>query len=92
MKRMRSRFRLISLLLACIFLLTAVVCTGSVLKQAGIALPVVQQVLPVAESPAPEVSPPDEKVVTTPPEAAEDEKLPEEATIQPDSEYNLFGL
>ena len=92
MKRMRSRFRLISLLLACIFLLTAVVCTGSVLKQAGISLPVVHQVLPVPESPAPEASLPDEKVVTSPPETAEDENLPEETTNQPNSEYNLFGL
>ena len=36
MKLMRSRFRLISLLLTCVFLLTALVCTVTALKQAGV--------------------------------------------------------
>ena len=32
MKQMRSRFRLLTLLLACAFLLAVVLCTGHVLK------------------------------------------------------------
>ena len=56
MKLMRSRFRLIALLLACVFLLTAVVCTASVLKQTGVTVSAVQQILPASESPS-ETSP-----------------------------------
>ena len=51
MKLMRSRFRLIALLLACVFLLTAVVCAASVLKQAGVTLPSGQQALSASEQP-----------------------------------------
>ena len=92
MKLMRSRFRLISLLLTCVFLLTAVICTVAVLKQAGVSVPAVQQVLTESESSSPEPSPPDGKMTPEPPEVAEDENIPEETTIQPDSEYNIFGL
>ena len=52
MKLMRSRFRLIALLLACVFLLTAVICTASVLKQTGVTVPAVQQILPASGSPS----------------------------------------
>ena len=38
MKQMRSRFRLITLLLVCAFLLTLALCAGSALKTAGITL------------------------------------------------------
>ena len=38
MKQLRSRFRLISLLLVCAFLLTLAFCTGTALKTAGITL------------------------------------------------------
>ncbi len=38
MKKMRSRFRLLTLLLACAFLVTLAVCAGTTLKAAGITL------------------------------------------------------
>ena len=38
MKQMRSRFRLLTLLMACAFLLTLAVCTGNALKTAGVSL------------------------------------------------------
>ena len=38
MKQMRSRFRLITLLLVCAFLLVLAVCSGTALKAAGITL------------------------------------------------------
>ena len=88
MKLMRSRFRLITLLLTCAFLLGAVVCAAAALKQAGVTLPSVGQVLPASESPSPSVSPSEEAT----PESTPEGKLPEEFTIQPDSEYNIFGL
>ena len=91
MKIMRSRFRLISLLLTCVFLLTAVVCAVTALKQAGVALPSVQQVLQASDSPPPEASPSAEES-TPAPDPSGDENDSEEATIQPDSEYNIFGL
>jgi len=59
MKQMRSRFRLITLLLVCGFLLTLVVCAGSVLRTAGISLPSLSS-LPfagVSASPDPASSP-----------------------------------
>lgn len=92
MKLMRSRFRLISLLLACVFLLTAVVCTVSALKQAGIALPSAQQLLPPTVSPSPEVSPAEEEPTPAPTDSTTDEILPETTDIQLDSEYNIYGL
>lgn len=92
MKLMRSRFRLISLLLTCIFLLTAVICTVSVLKQAGITLPSVQKLIPSSVSPSPEASPAEEEPSPAPTDSATDEILPEETDIQQDSEYNIYGL
>ena len=92
MKLMRSRFRLIALLLACVFLLTAVVCTASVLKQAGVTVPAVQQILPASESPSPEASPAGEETNPEPSVTPENENASEETDIQPDSEYNIFGL
>jgi hypothetical protein len=92
MKLMRSRFRMISLLLACIFLLTAVLCTVSALKQAGIPLPSAQKLLPSSVSPAPETSPAEEELTPVPTDSATDEILPEATDIQPDSEYNIYGL
>lgn len=38
MKQMRSRFRLITLLLVCAFFLALVLCTGSALKEANISI------------------------------------------------------
>ena len=91
MKLMRSRFRLIALLLACVFLLTAVVCTASVLKQTGVTVSAVQQILPASESPS-ETSPVREETTPEPSETPDDENASEETDIQPDSEYNIFGL
>ena len=86
MKLMRSRFRLISLLLTCVFILTAVVCTVSALKQAGIALPSAQQLLPTSVSPA------GEEPTPAPTDSATDEILQETTDIQLNSEYNIYGL
>ena len=91
MKLMRSRFRLIALLLACVVLLTAVVCTASVLKQTGVTVSAVQQILPASESPF-ETSPAREETTPEPSETPDDENASEETDIQPDSEYNTFGL
>lgn len=91
MKLMRSRFRLITLLLACVFLLTAVVCTASVLKQTGVTVPAVQQILPASESPS-ETSPAREETAPEPSGNPDNENNSEETDIQPDSEYNIFGL
>ena len=91
MKLMRSRFRLIALLLACVFLLTAVVCTASVLKHTGVTVSAVQQILPASESPS-ETSPTREETTPEPSETPDDENASEETDIQPDSEYNTFGL
>ena len=38
MKQMRSRFRLLTLLLVCAFFLVFVVCAGNVLRIAGVSL------------------------------------------------------
>lgn len=92
MKLLRSRFRLISLLLACVFLLTAVACAAAALRQAGITLPAVQKVLPQSVFPSPESSPAEEQDTPLPEETPAGENIPEETTIQPDSEYNIFGL
>ena len=91
MKIMRSRFRLISLLLTCVFLLTAVICAVTALKQAGVALPSVQQTLKGSSLPSPESSLSLEEA-TPAPDPSGDENVSEETTIQPDSEYNIFGL
>ena len=96
MKLMRSRFRLISLLLTCILVLTVAVCAVSVLKEGGFTLPAPQQVLSSSPLPSPEASPetsPEASADTpAPPGTAGDENVPEETDIRPDSEYNIFGL
>ena len=92
MKLMRSRFRLIALLLACVILLTAAVCTASVLKQAGVTVPAVHQVLPVSGSPSPEASPADAETTPAPSQDAPDETGTPGTDNTPVSEYNLFGL
>ena len=94
MKQMRSRFRLLSLLLVCAFLLVFVLCTGNVLKTAGISLDSLSSLIPqagVSVSPdaavTPESVPPDEPVRTSPGETV----FPENDNT-PDPEYNTFGL
>lgn len=92
MKLMRSRFRLISLLLTCVFLLTAVICAVSALKQAGITLPSAQKLIPSSVSPSPEASPAEEKSSPAPTDSATGGIFPEETDIPSDSEYNIYGL
>ena len=92
MKLMRSRFRLISLLLACVFILTAVLCAASVMKQSGVSLPSVQKVLPASGSPPPEASPADAAETPVPPEPSPDADETPGTDNSPVSEYNLFGL
>ena len=99
MKQMRSRFRLITLLLVCAFVLTLAVCAGGVLKASGITLASLPK-LPViggTPSPSPSVSPggtPAESPEPAPSPSVE----PSDGTalpgtdISPDPEYNVFGL
>ena len=59
MKQMRSRFRLITLLLVCAFLLTLSLCVGNALKTAGISVSSIsiQSITGVTTSPEASVSP-----------------------------------
>lgn len=94
MKQMRSRFRFLTLLLICGFLLTLALCTANLLKTAGIPLP---------RLPSPGVSPAPSPVATeagetgVPASPGPEETLPPE-TVSPgtdnltQTEYNLFGL
>ena len=101
MKQLRSRFRLISLLLVCAFLLTVGVCAGSALKAAGISLSSLP-VLPVIgsfPSPDPSVSPegspessPGELPTPAAPEASPAESVLPGTDISPEPEYNIYGL
>lgn len=97
MKQMRSRFRLITLLLVCAFVLTLAVCAGSVLKASGITLASLPRlpVIGATPSPGPSVSPdasPDNEPTPAPSEALSDETMLPGTDISPDPEYNIFGL
>lgn len=97
MKQLRSRFRLISLLLVCAFLLTLAFCTGTALKTAGITLSSLPALpgIGAAGSPEPSVSAdtsPGESPTPAPSEAApEDSALPD-TDISPEPDYNVYGL
>ena len=96
MKQMRSRFRLITLLLVCGFLLALAVCTGSTLKAAGVSLSSLSS-LPVISgtSPGPSVSPsssPAEETTPAPSETPSGSPIPPATDIFADPEYNIFGL
>ena len=97
MKQMRSRFRLITLLLVCAFLLTMAVCTGSALKSAGITLASLAS-LPgslVSVSPAPEGTAgglPGTESTPAPSESVSPETALPGTDNSPDPEYNTFGL
>ena len=97
MKQMRSRFRLIALLLICAFLLTLLLCSVTVLKTAGITLPSVSSLSlsGVSASPEPSVSGDTPSVRVTLP--SNSETLPAATDLpgtdnSPDPEYNVFGL
>lgn len=99
MKQMRSRFRLLTLLLVCAFLVTLAVCTGTALKTAGVTLSSLLPASPVQGTAAPAASvSPD---IFPDPEAspAEGSDVPglfrdlfEGTDNTPDPEYNVFGL
>ena len=98
MKQMRSRFRLITLLLVCAFLLVLAVCTGTALKTAGITLDSLASSLPAigaTPSPDPSVSPdesPDAGFTPAPSVLPALESGFPETDNTPDPEYNVFGL
>ena len=100
MKQMRSRFRLLTLLLACAFLLAVVLCTGHVLKTSGISLSSLSLPLPgVSASPGPPGSPdPSLSPESTPdPSELPAETFPADPALPgtdnpPEVEYNVTGL
>ena len=94
MKLTRSRFRLVSLLTACLFFLTAVLCAVSALRRAGVTLPSPGVITAPAPSPAPAGSPPlhaetqEDPVPSVLPESS----VNPEMTTPAEQEYNLYGL
>ena len=96
MKQMRSRFRLLTLLIVCAFLLTVVLCTGHILKTTGISLSSLSLPVPVlSASPDPSVSPESSPF----PESTPDpwagfsvENTPRGTDNPPEEEYNVLGL
>ena len=97
MKQMRSRFRLITLLLVCAFVLTLSLCVGNALKTAGISFSSIsiQSITGVTASPEPSVSPdvsPVEKSTPAPSDLPEDESPLPGTDNSPVPEYNIFGL
>ncbi len=97
MKQMRSRFRLITLVLACAFLLALSLCTGRVLKSAGVTLSSLSSVpvIGTSPSPSPSVSPEDTPESYTP--SASPETTPAGSDLPgtdfyTHQEYNVTGL
>ena len=97
MKQMRSRFRLITLLLVCAFLIVLALCTGSVLKSAGITLPSLSSLPLIGAtaspdsfvSPAPSVSPDFSPVPSGSPSSGPSFPGTDNSPVP---EYNIFGL
>ncbi len=97
MKQMRSRFRLLTLLLACAFLLTLVLCAGKTLKTAGITLDTLLSPTAASGTPQPDSSvTPDPWfgaiTVTDAPDTTPAGSEPPGTDNPPPAEYNLFGL
>ena len=97
MKQMRSRFRLLTLLLACAFFLAFVLCTGRILRAAGFSLESLPslQLISVSASPDPAASQDSTGNPGTTP--APKEAVPSENGLPgtdntPGSEYNIIGL
>ena len=96
MKLMRSRFRLLTLLIVCAFLLTVVLCTGNVLKTTGISLSSLSLPVPgLTASPDPSVLPESSPA----PESTPDpwagftvENTAPGTDNPPEEEYNVPGL
>ena len=97
MKQMRSRFRLITLLLVCSFLLTVALCTGSALKTAGITLSTISSdVTSIVDTFAAGSSASPETVSEDGTTPAPAETLPEESPLpgadnSPVPEYNQYN-
>lgn len=91
MKQMRSRFRLITLLLVCVFLLTLVLCAGNALKTAGISFSSLS-LTGIAASPVPQQSPVSADSVPDQPETLPAENPFPDTDNLPQTEYNVFGL
>lgn len=95
MKLMRSRFRLLALLVACAFFLAAVFCAAKLLRDSGISLSsvhssltnVIRTVLPAVSS-----SPADDAQTPAPSEPTAPETPAPGDAISPDPVYNVFGL
>ena len=97
MKQMRSRFRLLTLLLVCAFLLTLVLCTGSILKISGFTLPALSSVSLIKESGTPEPSVSQDVLPSAGTESLTPENTPAENSLPgtdntADPQYNVFGL
>ena len=90
MKLTRSRFRLISLLTACVFLLTAVFCTVAALRSAGVSVHLPGSLSMPAASSSPEAPTAAGTDAASP--LPSDAPSDPEMTTAPDQEYNLFGL
>ena len=101
MKQMRSRFRLLTLLLVCAFLVTLTVCTGAALKTAGITLSSLLSASPFTgiSTVSPSVSPETSPGAEITPAPSDDVSVPSSildlfpgTDNSPDPEYNVFGL
>ena len=100
MKQMRSRFRLITLLLVCAFLLTVSLCVGNALKEAGISFSSIsiQSITGVTASPetsvSPDVSPAEEPTPAPSDLPADGSPLPgtDNSPLPEYNDYNVFGL
>ena len=97
MKQMRSRFRLLTLLLACAFFLVFVLCAGNALRTAGVSLDSLST-LPLARvtaSPEPSSAADASEDAETSPEPsspAPAESVSPGTDNIPDPQYNTFGL
>ena len=97
MKQLRSRFRLITLLLACGFLLTLILCAGSALKTAGVTLDSLSSLSVVIPTASPDLSASPEMTdivesTPSPSDALPPENVLPGTDISPVPEYNIFGL
>ena len=93
MKQMRSRFRLITLLLVCGFLLTLALCGGSIIKTTGFTLPSLPSLPLISGTVTPDPSASPAGDATPAPSVS---PLPGSSSPAPDNspvpEYNVFGL
>ena len=99
MKQMRSRFRLLTLLLACAYLLVLAVCTGRILRESGITLSsLLPSAVPGLVSPDPSLSPDSPAETPAAPDAGDDaapgsfREFLQGTDNTPDPEYNTDGL